>query len=764
MFPRHPARWLALAVAVLVLPSPARAVNYVWNTAASGNWNVGANWNPAAVPTGTDNATITAAGTYQVSLTDAREVNNLTLNSANATLFQWTSAASMTLNGTATLNAGRWLAGGLMGSPSTITGGTITRAANGTGTLQMEGDLRLVNAQVNGNLLRFNPASGSRLRLSGTAGILPGGVVSLVNPVVYASNSGITFESPVSVLDNVTVNLGFNTTLGAAGGVNLTLGANAVVQYHDVNFVGPSVVGREFYDGNGGLVTLNNQGTIRCTGGELYVGRFFDTANSLPNVAVTNTGLIEATAGVVTVHNNTFTNGPVGVVRATNGGQVFLFAYDWVNQGTFEVGGNNSDFLMGGRFTRAGMGTITRTGTNTVGFYAARMDNSGGTFALTAATGNYILWGQELFGGAEIVGGAITATGGAKLEVRVIPGGVTGVDYNRLTDVDVGAGVLTFPSNYGKLILRGTSTLAAGDTLTLAGNFTELAFAQTRQLDNLTVVLAGDGSRLSAQESNTLTLGPTTLVRKTGTGTAALGNYLLLDTSGTTTLINRGTVRVEQGTLQFTRFNNQVFTNEGVIQVDAGATLSGQNLVTNGGTVRGAGTVAASVTFAGTGNHLRPGDSGTAATGRLSVTGNVTLTAGTTATFRLNGATAVTGHDQLAVTGTVDLGGATLATALGYAPSTTDLLFLVTNDGTDAVTGTFTGAPNNSLVTVGGYTARISYFGDSATAALIGGNDVVLYNFTPVPEPAAVGVLAGLAAGLAAGRRSRRPATPSAAG
>ena len=75
-------------------------------------------------------------------------------------------------------------------------------------------------------------------------------------------------------------------------------------------------------------------------------------------------------------------------------------------------------------------------------------------------------------------------------------------------------------------------------------------------------------------------------------------------------------------------------------------------------------SVATAVTFAGTGNHLRPGDSGTAATGRLTVTGNVTLNAGTTATFRLNGAAAATGHDQLAVTGTVDLGGAVLATAL----------------------------------------------------------------------------------------------------
>jgi hypothetical protein len=727
---------------LLFVTSVATAADYTWTNAAGGAWGTGTNWSGGVVPIAIDNVAITLGGTYTVSLTDARAVNNLTLNSANATLFQWTSAASMTLNGMATLNAGTWLAGGLMGSPSTITGGTISRGLNGTGVLQMEGDLRLVNTTVYGNLLRFNPASGSRLRLSGTSRFQGGSTVSLVSTQTYASGSGITFENPAAMVDNLTVNLGFNTTLGAAGGTTLTLRPNTLVQYHDVNYMGPAAVGREFYDGNGGLVTLNTQGTIRCTGGELYVGRYMDIANSLPNVAVTNTGLIEATGGVVTVHTNTFTNAPGGVVRATNGGLVTVFAYDWVNQGTFEVGGNDSRLVLAGRFTRDGIGTVTRTGSNSVGFFAARMDNSGGTFTLTAATGSYVLWGQEATLGPEILGGAISASGGAKLEVRVMTGGYTGSDYSRLTGVAVGGGVLTFPSIGGKLILRGGSTLAAGDTLTLAGEDTELAFAQTGTVNDLTVVLAGDRSRLAVQENHTLTLGPTTLVRKTGTGTAGLAAYLFLETTGSPRLVNRGTVRVEQGTLSLNLpvGNAGSYSNEGTFQVNPGATIIGMP-VTTGGTVRGGGAITGLVSFAGTDNHLRPGDSRTVATGRLSVTGNVAMNAGTTATFRLNGATAATGHDQLTVTGTVDLGGATLATVLGYAPATEDKLFLLTNDGTDAITGTFNGLPNGSAATVGGYSALIGYFGNSVSGAITGGNDVVLYNFTPVPEPMLVGVL-----------------------
>ena len=143
--------------------------------------------------------------------------------------------------------------------------------------------------------------------------------------------SGITFESGGTV-NNLTVNLGPNTTLGTVGGQSLTLGPNVLVELNDPNFAFPAVVGREFTDGNGGLVSLTNQGTIRSTFGELYVGRFFDTGNNPSNVDVTNAGLMESRFAL-TIHANNFTNAAGGVVRAMNGGGVFLFGRNsWVNQ------------------------------------------------------------------------------------------------------------------------------------------------------------------------------------------------------------------------------------------------------------------------------------------------------------------------------------------------------------------------------------------------------------------------------------------------
>src|SRR5262249_39320093 len=175
-------------------------------------------------------------------------------------------------------------------------------------------------------------------------------------------------------------------------------------------------------------------------------------------------------------------------------------------------------------------------------------------------------------------------------------------------------------------------------------------------------------------------------------GTAKLTAVLLFNTTGGPTAVNLGTVNVQQGTLALNIGSSSTFTNRGTVRVSAGATLSAPaGLRSDGGTVRGGGQITANLSFTGTGNELRPGSD--AAPGTLTVRGNVALNAGTTLFARLNGATAGSGYDQLAVNGTVDLGGAALAAALGggYTPAAGDKLFVLTNDGTDAITGTFAG-------------------------------------------------------------------------
>jgi len=750
-------RFAAVLLALVCLGDPSRAGDYIWNTASTGNWNEVGNWSPAGIPGIGDNVSIGPSGSYTVNLNGTQSANNVMLNAGGATVNAF--GNNFNLGWTMTLSAGNWVMGGFQGSPVTFTGGMITRGAGDTGKFIVDGDLRLVNTQIaDAAAVELSRAGGGRLRLSGTSAFAPGSIVTIdyANGATYPSGTGITFESG-GTLNNLTVNLAVNTTLGTVGGQILTFGPNTLVQYGDQSFGGPAVIGREFVDGTSGIVTLTNRGTIRCTAGELYVGRLF-SGNTPSNVDISNEGLIEA-SGFITIHANNFTNAAGGVVRATAGGGVFLFARNsWVNEGTFEVSGAGSALYLGGLFSRAAIGTVNRTGTGTVvGIYAGWMDNSGGTWALNASTGSYRLLGDSIASSGRIIGGAITAADGAKLEVRPYPGAYTGVDYCRLTGVAIGPGVLSFPATGGKVWLEGGTTLSAGDTITLAGSDTAVAYFQTQQVDGVTFVLSGSGSALQVFDNNVLTLGPDSVVRKTGTGTGHLNGGLFSQTSGTdTALVNRGLVQVQEGTLRIAGSSSYTFTNRGTVQVDAGATLEG-SLNTDGGTVRGGGTVNGNLNFTGTGNHLRPGAG--AGAGILTITGDLTLNSGTTFHAELNGNAPGTGHDQLAVTGTVILADAALDLTLGngYVPAFADKLFLVANLQDDPISGEFAGLPNNATVNLGAYTAKISYFGDFANGTVDLGNDLVLYNFAPVPEPGAILALAA-GGGLGAGvwRRARR--------
>lgn len=93
----------------------------------------------------------------------------------------------------------------------------------------------------------------------------------------------------------------------------------------------------------------------------------------------------------------------------------------------------------------------------------------------------------------------------------------------------------------------------------------------------------------------------------------------------------------------------------------------------------------------------------------------------------LEGTAPGTQHDQVSVTGTVDVTSATLEVDLGYVPSLLDTFVIVANDGIDAVFGTFAGLPEGATFVSGGRTFQVSYVGGT-------GNDVTLTvtSLTPV--------------------------------
>lgn len=157
----------------------------------------------------------------------------------------------------------------------------------------------------------------------------------------------------------------------------------------------------------------------------------------------------------------------------------------------------------------------------------------------------------------------------------------------------------------------------------------------------------------------------------------------------------------------------QVAENETVILKDGGER---NQILIDGGTLKGIGRVGILEMTRG---KVAPGLSpGILSSGNLSFTGG-------TVEIEIGGTTAgnaANNYDQINVTGTVNLGTATTLTTILYnnfAPATGQTYTIINNDGTDAVTGTFSGLVQGATFTQNGVTYSISYTGGD-------GNDVVL--------------------------------------
>ncbi len=126
--------------------------------------------------------------------------------------------------------------------------------------------------------------------------------------------------------------------------------------------------------------------------------------------------------------------------------------------------------------------------------------------------------------------------------------------------------------------------------------------------------------------------------------------------------------------------------------------------------------------------------------------------------------------DGLNITGTLSLDGGLLQGSLlfGFANDVGDLFFIISNDGTDPITGTLAGVPQGATVTFSGFGGSVefavSYTGDTDSNAFtsVDGNDLVLKALTVIPEPSTAGLLAvGLMGLFRRGRTRDYRASPA---
>jgi autotransporter-associated beta strand protein len=306
-----------------------------------------------------------------------------------------------------------------------------------------------------------------------------------------------------------------------------------------------------------------------------------------------------------------------------------------------------------------------------------------------------------------------------------ITGGISNGTVNAL-------GLLTANIS-GGTVGAGTlsSTTISGGTTTVSG------VATIGTLSSGTANLNGVTSAITSLNGGTVNLGSSTVLSvSNGTHAGSItgsGGGLTKTSAGTLTLSNTGT-----------------YTYTGATNVNAGTLVVNGNIstsnftVADGATIGGSGTVGA-LTIQSGGFVNAGNSSGILNTGHYNQVG--TLVA------EITGLTAGTQHDQINVSGTVTLSG---ALDLQFSASTdyvlNSMIFLILNDGVDAVSGTFSGlAQGSTAATFGGFDWIISYEANQTGSAFLGGNDVAL---RAIPEPSAA-LLGGLSA-LPLLRRRRR--------
>jgi autotransporter-associated beta strand protein len=393
------------------------------------------------------------------------------------------------------------------------------------------------------------------------------------------------------------------------------------------------------------------------------------------------------------------------------------FALGSTNGGTFVS--NNATLVV-----PAGVGitneSLTLSGAGEPGFAALDCEFGGiGTWAGPVTLNATSTFGD--FGGGTLnVIGPISGPGGIDQIAggTIFFGGSTANTYGGVTTVNVGTLLLGKTISNGAI--PGNVVVNLGATLRLG------ASEQIANAANVTVNNGGLFDFSTFNESiDTLsgkgnvtfgTLGYLNIGGNGGTsafngvmsGIGYTGGYTVGKVgAGTFTMNGNNTYQNGSDVFQGTLIINGTQPQSPVRRLNSGATLGGIGVVGNIG----------DAPFNATG-RIAPGIAGSPA---ILTCSNLSFTSAGNFTVMLDGPNPGAGYDQLVVTGTNNLGNASLTLLPNFIqPAALGQQFtIINNQNASPIVGTFNGLPNNSFISASGYNFQINYNGGS-------GNDVVL--------------------------------------
>jgi len=511
--------------------------------------------------------------------------------------------------------------------------------------------------------------------------------------------------------------IAFTGSASAGTGSNY-LAQGSMVRSPGFDLPGGTISFRDNSSAAHGTFTLNGGGVPSADGGLTVFSNNASAGNSV--FTAHGSGVLDALASRIAFHDTASAGNAVFV---NNGGSQEAYA-------TFEDEGLVPHFSRGAEMTFRNDSTAGE----------ASITNNGGTAALAFGS-------RVSFIDKSIANGATIINNGGEADLAF--GGSTGFGGNSSAEnaIVVNNGGATAAADGARTSFSGSAS--AGNAVLVAnggsqgGEGGQIYFSLAAEGGTARVQVFGNGSLdIASHDRPGVTIGSLE-----GSGVVFLGGNNLSvggngesttysglmrdgghpggpgarDTGGSLTKVGPGTLTIAGSS-----------TYTGATTIEAGTLILDGSITSavrvNGGILAGAGTVRA-VTV-NSGGTLSPGNS----PGILSVLGNLTLSLGSTYLVDLNGTAVGTQYDQASVTGTIIIEDAILSLRIGGPLLAGDQFTILNNDGTDAVTGHFSGLPKGGTFTAGSQTFTISYQGSD-------GNDVVLT--TVVPEPATWVLLSG---------------------
>jgi len=478
----------------------------------------------------------------------------------------------------------------------------------------------------------------------------------------------------------------------------------------------------------GGNIIKNGAGAMRLSGA--------NTFNDAPPYAA---GDLYVYDGTVIAASSGALGGPAGWTLVYNGARLALVGNITINNETLYLNSTNPIALdnPGGNNTWTGPITLARqTGIN------VNQDWSLVTSGVISGLGGLTKSGPGIL---SLSGSANNTYGGnAYVNEGVLlmnkPGFVLAVPH----DLIIGSGQPGSPATIARHLnhdqVWGSTTVNRGGLLDVNG-FDEYSADLT--LNGGGDVQTGGGNFYLAAGYNILVnpggvSDPATITGRLGlfpgshtflvtNGIAANGQFdlnipaVVFQSSTAASIVKAGNGRMRLGGTN--TYSGTTTVGSGVLAVDGSQPQS--PITVQAARLEGSGIVGV-VGFTGSaGTQIAPGSS----PGILTCSNfNANALGGGAVEIELNGGLPGSGYDQLNIRGSVNLSNLVLTASLNSGSVVGQTFRIIDNDGTDAVTNTFTGLPQGKKVYLGGELFQISYTGGT-------GNDVVLTRLITPPPP-----------------------------